>query len=48
MLTHKQKVHLARKMRTPAEIRKRIPLFETDAWMHRKETKLMKNLKKAK
>jgi len=36
-MNHKQKVHMARKMRTPQEIRKRVPLFQTDAWDRRKE-----------
>jgi hypothetical protein len=36
-MTHKQKVRLARKMRTPKEIRKRVPIFQTDEWDRRKE-----------
>jgi len=35
--THKQKVRMARKMRTPKETRKRVPIFQTDAWDRRKE-----------
>ena len=36
-MTHKQKVRMARKMRTPAEARKRIPIFQTEAWERRHE-----------
>jgi len=37
MLTHKHKVRMARKMRTPQETRKHIPLFQTEAWERRKK-----------
>jgi hypothetical protein len=37
MLTHKQKVRMARKMRTPQEIQKHVPIFQTEAWERRNE-----------
>ena len=36
-LTHKQKVKMARKMRTKLEIENRTPIFETEAWEARKK-----------
>ena len=33
-LTHKQKVRLARSMRSRADIIKHTPIFLTDAWIH--------------
>jgi hypothetical protein len=32
MFTHKHTVRLARNLRTPLAMRKRIPLFQTKAW----------------
>ena len=48
MLTHKQKVGLARKMRTPAEVRKRVPIFETEGWERRKEAIVIRVQKQGK
>jgi len=36
-LTHKQKVKLARKMRTHKELIEKVPIFQTKAWEQRVE-----------
>lgn len=49
--THKQKVKLARKIRTNKEVCAGVNLFESKAWINRKESrlkKLIKNKKKSK
>lgn len=38
MLTHKQKVKLARKLMTRQELKDRKPLFQTKAWEARKQS----------
>jgi hypothetical protein len=35
--THKQKVKMARRMRTRKEIQDRVPIFQTKAWDERSE-----------
>jgi len=48
-LTHKQKVKLARKLRTRKELKKRpgfprgTPIFQTKAWEERKEARRRKH-----
>ena len=44
--THKQKIKLARKMRTNQEVIDGVNLFDSEAWINRKESKLKKNLRK--
>ena len=39
-MTHKQKIKLARKMRTQEDIKNHVPIFQTKAWFRRKEAKL--------
>jgi len=41
-MKHKDKVKLARKMRTKAEIKSRVPIFETEAWEKRKKARQAK------
>ena len=36
-LTHKEKVKMARKMRTHKELIERVPIFQTKAWTERVE-----------
>jgi len=36
-MNHKEKVKLARKLRTPDEIKRKIPLFSSEAWDKRTE-----------
>lgn len=36
-MNHKNKVKLARKLRTPSELKEKIPIFQTKAWDFRKE-----------
>lgn len=38
-LTHPQKVRLARKMRTHAELRHRVSIWDTKAWLNRREAR---------
>lgn len=35
-MSHRQKVHLARKLRTPDEIKNNIPIFDSVGWEKRK------------
>lgn len=35
-MTHKQKVRVARKMRTQEELKARVSIFDTKAWSQRK------------
>jgi len=35
-LTHKQKVKMARKMRTQSDIKSHAPIFNTERWIERK------------
>ena len=49
--THKQKVKLARRLRTNKEVGDKVNLFDSNAWLDRKESrlkKLIKNKKKSK
>ena len=41
-LTHKQKIKLARRMRSRADVAGHIPIFETEAWTNRKNAKAIK------
>ncbi len=41
-LTHKQKVKMARRMRTREEVKNKTPIFQTEAWDRRKEAKEVK------
>lgn len=41
-MKHKQKVKMARRMRSREEIKKKVPLFQSKAWENRKEAKLKK------
>jgi len=47
-MKHKDKVKLARKMRTKTEIKKktRVPIFQTIAWSKRKSARLLREIKK--
>lgn len=36
-MTHKDKVRLAHKMRTPTEVRERISIFQIVAWTKRRD-----------
>ena len=47
-MNHKQKLNLARKLRTPAEESKKVPVFQTRAWYDRSkaiEKRLLKKIK---
>ncbi len=45
-MNHKQKVKLARKMRTLKEIKEKTPIFQTAYWEARVKAKQEKQLKK--
>ena len=47
-MNNKQKTKMARRMRTPKEIKEGVPIFQTDAWEKRKEAKRRKVELKAK
>jgi len=34
-LNHKQKIRMARKMRTQSDIKKHVPIFQTERWIER-------------
>ena len=40
--SHRKKVKLARKMRTKAELKSRVPIFQTEGWEKRREVKRRK------
>ena len=48
-MKHKEKVRLARKLRTHKELKDRVPIFQTKAWEIRKkaiERRIIKKIKK--
>jgi len=46
-MTHKYKVHRARSMRTPVEVKQCTPILQTDAWDRSKEA-IAKRVRKKK
>ena len=36
-MKHKQKIKLARKLRTKKDVKEHTPIFQTEAWFRRKE-----------
>lgn len=46
--THKQKVRLAKRMRTNEEIKNKVGLFDSKGWLYRKESRLKKLIKNKK
>ena len=44
--THKQKIKLARKLRTNREVIDKVNLFDSDAWEDRKEARSKKELER--
>ncbi len=42
-MKHTKKVEMAKKMRTPAEEKGGVPLFQTGEWVRRKQALALKN-----